>query len=373
MSLLATRLQNIRVRVPRFDDNMTRQKQYGALDFFAQQTLSPTGFVTPELRERAFGSIGNTVQIPVINYDEDVTVSNVRSCTIEDNDNESALCTVVFATYAVGFTMVPAQFQNNEITYQHDFDRKYEKVMRAMGIKLDQDALAALSTAKTQVYNDKLLYTVTGNVIKAPWDYREDLLGDLNPMMLANGFNRDIHIIGNTGLYSMVSKLAEHGFYNDVNKQLEYMDKIFHFSSQLVNEEGVFATGYAVEDGNVGILTRVDREAYRRARSTNGHEWDVVNVPLLNIEMGTHYYESVGDMSATSGAATADMTCAIKEHFGFSVDVAFVVKYNSAPATVPNPVMAFEVAQSTAANPYAKPVTVVNGETNPVFTKAVTA
>ena len=37
------------------------------------------------------------------------------------------------------------------------------------------------------------------------------------------------------------------------------------------------------------------------------------------------------------------MKCNIKEHYGFSVDIAFVVAYNSAPETVSNPVMKVEI------------------------------
>lgn len=87
MSLIATRLQNWRVQNPEFDRNMTRPCEYGALDFFIEQTNAANSIINPKLRERAFASMGNTVQIPVINYDGDVTVGNVRSCVIEDDEN----------------------------------------------------------------------------------------------------------------------------------------------------------------------------------------------------------------------------------------------------------------------------------------------
>ena len=74
MSLVATRLQNWRVENPEFDRNMTRPCEYGALDFFIEQTNAPTSIISQNLRDRAFASIGNTVQIPVINYDGDVQV-----------------------------------------------------------------------------------------------------------------------------------------------------------------------------------------------------------------------------------------------------------------------------------------------------------
>jgi len=84
--------------------------------------------------------------------------------------------------------------------------------------------------------------------------------------------------------------------------------------------------------------------------------------------VGLHYYESVGDQSAIAGDATADLTCAKKEYYGFSVDVAFVVAYNSAIATKANPIIKAAIAKG---NTYAQPVTVVNDATNPVNTKEV--
>ena len=113
MSLVATRLQNWRINNPELDRNMTRPSEYGALDFFIQQTDAPNSIISNELRERAFASIGNVVQVPVINYDGDVTVSNTRSCTIADDENTSALYTVTWTTYSVGFTMVPTLYMNN--------------------------------------------------------------------------------------------------------------------------------------------------------------------------------------------------------------------------------------------------------------------
>lgn len=371
MSLIATRVQNWRIANPAFDKNMTRPQEYGALDFFIQQTNAANSMLTPDLRERALRSIGNTLQIPVINYDDSVSVSNVRSCVIADNENTSALYTVVFATYSIGFTMVPAAYMNNEISYNHDWTRKIEKVTRALANALDIAAVAALEANKTQVFKDLLYYTQSGNDVQVPWDLREVVLSDANTMMRANDYPGLLHVIGNAGVDSMIRQLAKHGIYNDENKRMEYENKVVHYTNNIVNEAGKFATAYVVEDGNVGILTRVDREAVRRAKA-NDHEWDVVRLPYIDLPVGSHFYTSVGDQSAIAGAATADLTCAVKEHFGFSVDVAFIVAYNSDPAEIANPIMKLEIAQSNAANPVARPVTIVNGEENPVFTQSVT-
>lgn len=370
MSLVATRLQNWRVENPEFDRNMTRPCEYGALDFFIEQTDAQNSIISPHLRDRAFESIGNTVQIPVINYDGDVQVSNVRSCVIADDENTSALYTVVWATYAIGFTMVPAAYMNNEISYDHDFIRKMEKTTRALANALDQGAVAALEAAKTQVLKDKLNYQFAGNVIEVPTQMATEIMGDIDPIMRANCFPEMIHIVGNAGVDSLIRKLAQHDVYNDVNKRMEYANKVLHYTNNVVNEAGKNGTFFAVADGNVGVLTRVDREALRRTRA-NFHEWDVVRLPYIDLPVGSHYYTSVGDQSQIAGAATKDLTCALKEYFGFSVDVAFLVAYNSDPATVANPVIKAEIAARAENTPLGMPVYVTNDAETPIYTQTV--
>lgn len=359
MSLIATRLQNWRVENPNYDRNMARPCEYGALDFFAEQTNARNSIITPNLRDRAFASMGNTVQIPVINYDENVQVSNVRTCVIADNENTSALVTVVFATYYVGFTMVPAAYMNNEISYMHDFNRKMEKVSRAMANALDKGAVAALEASKTQVFKTLLNYTQNANTIQVPKQMASEILGDVNPIMRANCYPEYIHIIGNAGIDSLIRKLAQHGIYNDVNKRMEYENKVIHYTNNVVDEAGKMGTFFAVADGNVGILTRVDREALR-GTTANFHEWGVTRLPYVDIPVGFHYYTAVGDQSQIMGAATVDLTCAVKEYFSFSIDVAFMVAYNSNPEDVANPIIKAEIEAPAANTPLGMPVYVTN-------------
>lgn len=372
MSLIATRLQDWRVANPQFDRNMTRPCEYGALDFFVQQTGASNSIISSEVRNKAFNSMGNTVQIPVIKADENVQVSNVRSCVIVDNENTSALYTIVWATYSVGFTMVPALYLNNEIGYQQDFNRKLEKVSRAMADALDRGAVAALEAKKTQVFKDALYYPVVGNSVQASWDMREGVLSDINTMMRANCYPGQIHVIGNAGVDSMLRKLAQHALYNDQNKRMEFEDKIVHFTNNVTNEDGKFGTFFSVVDGNVAVLTRVDRESLLRSKYGE-HEWDQVRLPFIDLPVGSHYYTSVGDQSGVAGDASADMTCNGKEHFGFSVDVAFIVAYNSNEATIANPIIKTEIGSPNAGtNPFATPVVISgNSAENPLYTTEV--
>jgi hypothetical protein len=136
-----------------------------------------------------------------------------------------------------------------------------------------------------------------------------------------------------------------------------------------VNESGIFASAFAVEDGNVGYVTRNGRENIAGTR-LNDNESDIVNMPFINIPMDTYYYKGKGDQSAIHGAATEDIKCGVKEYYGFELDIAFLTSYNSNPDVVANPIMKFNILNGNT-NPIAKPVTIVNGQTNPVFTKPV--
>ena len=342
MSLLATRMQKLRLLNPTFDSNMTRPCEYGALDFFVSQSDSGRSFVNPALAEAAMNSIGRTLEMPVIDYDAGVTVSNVRTCTIADQDNVSALYTVVFSTFGVGFTMVPSLHMNNDISYDHDFNRKMEKVIRALADALDVAAVATLAANRTQVFKDVLDYPVAGDTINADENSRFDILGDIDPIMRANCYPGQLHIVGNAGIDSLIRKLGQLGNQNAINKVLEYAGKTLHYTNNVLNETGKYATGYAVEDGNVGYLTRSGREYLRRLR-IDTHEFDIVRMPLINLPVDTHYYRSLGDQSAVAGESSADMICNEKEYFGMELDIAFMVKYNSDPTTIAQPIIKFDI------------------------------
>lgn len=387
MSLVATRIQNIRAN-SNLDKYEIRGSRYGAFDCFVEQTNSPMSMVSDELKAKARGSIGAPkLQVPVINYDSGVTISNSRSTTISDDENTSAFVEVTFATYSFGFTMVPSLYMNNEIGYQKDFEKKLMKYIYALGKALDSAALTALDSAKTQAIANPLLYSFDSTgatptfILSANWNQRENILGDLGVMAGSNDFFDQMHIIGDAGLQSMVQKLAQKDIYNAVNKRNEYADKVFHFSNSIAPKENVYAQGFAVNEGSLGVLTRFERECLNGTTARTGHEWGIATLPVLNIQCGTYYYESVGDYSAIAGAASADMDRVMKEHYGFAVDVAFITSYNSHPAAtgsgssavpaLPSPVIKFEVGSVGAV--YGETVVVANTTTTPVNTKEVSS
>ena len=370
MSIVNTRIQNTREN-SNLDKNELRPSRYGGLNLFMAQTNAPGGILTPEIITKAESSIGSTLETPVIDFDGTITIGNTRTATIADSENTSRMYAISFATYAWGFTSVPSLFMNNEISMQADFERKFNKYLYKLGEVLDAAAISALAAAKSQVFADLLTYSNVGNAVITPWRMRENIIGDINPIMAANDHFGGINLVGNGGLESIINKLAQKAVYNESNQTLQYADKMLYYTPRIANATGEFANLYAVMDGSVGILTRFEREALLGTETADGHAWGIDTLPMLNFPIGTYYYESVGDFNAIAGAASADMTRARKEHFGFAIDVAFVTPFNSAPSTIANPIMKYTIMSETDADKLQ--IIVANPVTNPVNTQEVSA
>jgi len=161
-------------------------------------------------------------------------------------------------------------------------------------------------------------------------------------MMASNDFYQPRHIVGEAGLLSQFLELQEQGLYNDQNRAIQWADKELHFTNRITNAANKVATGYVVNEGSVGFVSRVDRDSLLRHTTSSGYDWNVVTLPGLPMPVGVMYYETAADKSALH-AGTADMTATKVEAYSFSVDVAFITAYNSAAATLASPILKFDI------------------------------
>ena len=347
MSLVATLSQEFRVNSPNFDRFEFRIEEAGAFDTFVRQSNSNQSFITDELKNRAFASIGHTLKVPAINY-KDVTIRTTRPVTIAADENTSAFYTVTFSTLAYGFKMYPTLFHNNDIGYQKDFNKKMEAMIVKMIATLEGQALTALDAAKTQVLGSTPpALTWASNVLSETGITKlQDsyILADLKPAMKSNQFmSLGLDIVGNYGLNSILNRMENFGEFNQENKTLQFNGNRFAFSDNITNATGKDATGYAVADGHLGVLTRVERDSLYRTRSATGHEWDTIVLPGVGLEVGTYYYEEVAAATTVAGSASADMERTMAQVFDFAFDVAFVTAYNSDRTTIPSGIIKFDI------------------------------
>lgn len=347
MSLVNTRMQSLRAQYPsNLDKNEIRASKYSAWDFFQADGNSPASVLPAATRAIIKNSFGNTVTIPVLDAD-DVTIGNVRSCTIADSENTSNLVTLTFATYAFGFTMSPARYKNNDVGYQADFDRKLQKYILKFASTLDVAAIAVLETYKNQLATGLTdYYSLSGGALQISQANKNDFYNNLEAIMRTMDFYGKTHIVGSTSSQPLVSRLNAQGEGNSTNEKFQLGGYQWWLTNRIANAGGIQSTGYAVQEGSVAVENRNDPDAQMKSSVGGGmREWDEVSVPIVNLTMGSFYTEDCADRSSLD-ASTSGLTRSKLEGYEWSTDLCFVTAYNSDIANRYNPIQKFQISAS---------------------------
>lgn len=348
MSLVLTLMQPLRTQYQgTLDKNELRPSRYGAWDFYKQDSARAGGVIDADMRAKIKASFGNSVVVPVIDS-RTVTIGNVRSCTIADDENTSKLVTITFVTYAFAFTMYPAQYYNNDIKYQTDFTTKMKLYTNKLAATLDSAAIANLEANKNTFWTGVSgnPYTQSGDALQVSQAQKNDYYNNLESIMATMDYYGPLHIVSSTSGAPLVRRLAEQGAANSTNEQWQITPYDFHFTNRIPNAGGIQSTQYVVQEGSVGVETRVDPDALAGHAIGTQMKWDKVNVPLpggSSIEMGSFYREDCSDASALQ-TGTSGLTRTKREGWEFSVDVAFVNTYSSAPSSQYRPILKTEIS-----------------------------
>jgi hypothetical protein len=334
-------MQNMRVKTPA-DKWETRKSRHGSMQAFMRQTESPSGILSQDIQNQALASVGNTLEFSVFDFNSGISIGNTREAIIVDAENTSRMVAVTFTDYSSGFTITPAAFKNNEESIQRDFENKFNALDIKMSESVNAAARAALESNKTKVFEQTLLYTELADVLVAQYAQKDNVLGDLNVIMAANDFYGELFVVANSGFESLVKNLRENRQFNSQNKDEQWNDKLWMWDNKLVNGEGKYATAFAIQEDSIGMLFQHERESLVRRRTADGHEWDMAVMPS-GLPISTYYYESVADYSGIAGDATADMTRAYKEHYGFAIGVGYVTAYISDTANRSTPIMKVQI------------------------------
>jgi hypothetical protein len=350
MSLIATILQPIRANYPsNLDRDELRRTRNGLLYAAIDMTKSPMSIISADLQRKAAESEGLALSVPVMTKG-DVTITNVRSCTITDPQSASALVNVIWKTAVLNVTMVPVQYTNNLIGYQADLGKKIADKVEALKSYIETDIDTALNTNKTQVYGSTIPttdYTISGGAIQVPNDDKY-FLNNVGAINFADDFfAAETYFLASPNLMPYVTRYYNQGAANSENTQFQFQDKNFGYSNRVVVAAGKIATAYFMPDGTLGFLTRIDKTARAGVKSTDGTEWDVEQLPGLPFPVGVQYKSTCADKSALDGSLTAHLTATLEEKWQFSVDYAILTPYNSDPATKAGAIRKIELVPST--------------------------
>lgn len=347
--LLETYLQDIRGLYPNgFDRNEWRFTKSGLLTAVKEMSDSPLSIITDDIRKKALESEGRALKVPVIKQGE-LTVTNARTCTIGNYENESALVTVNWTTLVVNISMVKAQYAKNEITYLQDLNKKLLLVKEAFTKAMEQAIYARLELAKATAaqYNSSLVgvgnkYPFVADAMQVSVADQPYFFNDLEVILNEDDFHAPLlHVLGSTTLQSYVRHWANQGGGNYENLQYQFDGKSFRYSNRVINGSGVRATGYVMPDGSIGLLTRNNIDAVQGNKTSDGTLWETAFIDGFPFEVGVMYKSTCADKSALNGTGLEHLTATMVEQWQFSIDFGLVTPYQSDPAR-PQPIKKFE-------------------------------
>lgn len=349
MSLILTRTQPLRAKYSgEFDKNEYRRSRYGAFDAFVMDTNSSQSILSQEVKDYATNSFGNKVVMPVIDAD-DVTISNVRSCTWAKSENTSKLVELTFATVSFGFRMYPSQHENNDVSYQQDFDKKLEKYLLKLAAHLDTLAISTLNANKNVVWGDDVtaIYPQVGDAMQVAAAGQDDFYNQLSAIFETMDFYGNVHVVANTLHQPIVRRYINQGAGNDTNLAFQFAGYEYHYSNRVANRQvgdnPAKSTLFAYPEGTLAFLNRNDPDSKAGRTAGDGTQWSEVTLPIVNLVMGSSYKSKCDNVATDLGGENvAGLTASMVEEFSFHTDICFVTAYNSNPATKSGPILKSE-------------------------------
>lgn len=319
-----------------FDKNELRMPSVGAWDCYVKN--SPLFFQPDVVSKIKMSDESVPVKVPAIDatpYDS-ISIRNVRSCTSPLDDGTSRLITLNFETIVFSIQMVKAQYGNNYISYQQDFNRKLrEKIFKTMKI-LNARALTNLEANKN-VFDDVIddFYTVTSNDIQVPLAGHDDFYNQLSAIMGAIDYDAsNVDIIADWQQKPIVSRYTNQGAGNQTNLQFQFGPYNYYFSNGITTGSNKSVL-YAAVPGNFGVETRVDPTSKMRDSISESEYWDVITLPILGIEAGVRYSKACADRSAIQSQLTSTPV----ESFEFSFDITYANSLVSSTSTMYAPIL----------------------------------
>ena len=334
MSIAATRLDEYRLDYSKsnYDAAELRGSMYGAYETFKADTpLLIPGYADLIANRQA---AVRTISIPVINRKESWNAASTRTCSALTGENTSAYVTPTWTTLKDGFSMMKAQYYNNYIDYQADFNNKMKQMQDSILRTLDTAGYTHLNTNRTATNDaDGNPYTVTANSMIVPAADNDLFLNELGAIMVTNDFSdAGVNIVSSPRFANALTKYGKaQGAANDENLVFQYPGFSFKTSNRVTITSSAYRdTLYAVPQGNLGFLSWVDPDADHGHESSDGKIWSKQFLPMLGIDVGL-LFQSTCSAGTTAYGTGYDAT--LTESFAFSFDYSFVSAYNSATGT----------------------------------------
>lgn len=301
MAIIDLLLQESRGVYPStLDWEALRQQQYGWLDI-AKESMLPN-MVNKTLVEQSWGR--PAVKIPVMGKNKPTVQDGGMDCNFGDLAANAEYVTVTFVEKFVEIDMIPAETDQNQLTYEQVFAQKMRDAEEALADYLELAIHNTVDTAKATTYNSAFVgvgkrYPLAGDALQVSDTLSQRFFNDARSIMLADDYqNRNLNVIGDAQLPSYVSFWGNQGGANNTNLAFQFQDYNFKASRTTVTSGGTTnSTGFIIPDNSVAYISRVDGDSRRGETSGTGIEWSTFNSAFLGIDLMVKYKSDCADVT----------------------------------------------------------------------------
>lgn len=345
MSLIATKLQPYIVQNAQLDKNEHRSSLTGVTKAFLESTpVSPFAGELQSVMEKA-SSVD--VKMPVLPYSTPTIADTDWTCTIVPAERTSEFYVFTKAKRSFEFTMFPAQFGENYMSYERVLNANLKNHIDGIAKELELLGIATLEANKNQFWTGIApdFYAQVANDIQVPQAQKNDFYNNLSAMFMRMDFRGDIRILTNAYHMPTLSYAQAQGQANNTNLAFQFNNFQWKVSNSIPNAAGVQSTLYAYEQGSLGIAFTQNPDALAGHSIADGFkEWSVQNIPVEGIgtlPMSVYYQSDCANGNATTGRT--DLTATKVESWKFMIQPTFATIYNSDLATRYNPILKAEI------------------------------
>jgi len=210
-----------------------------------------------------------------------------------------------------------------------------------------------LEIDKTQVMNSPFIGAgqkygaLVGDAIEVTNAQKSLIFNDLSAIMSQDDFYGGYNVLGSQTLKSTVAQYANQGAANSTNTMFQFGDYSFGYSNRATVGATKESTFYAMPKGTLATMNRNEPDAIAGSVINSDNYFETVMVPIVDLEMGVHYFKECANNSGINGGSgAAGFTASVKETFIWSTDVCFVTAYNRDIATLPSAIFKGEISAS---------------------------
>ncbi len=339
MTLIATRLQEVRTEYPNgFDKFENRGQKYGLLRLAQQNAMMPQGIVSADLIEKAKQAWGNDLKIPALTPISSANGTGL-SCTFSDTVPISALVAVTFVSISNGFQMRPILNLENDITYAQTFANLYTNAMRSIAAAVDvlvdttltSNIAAAAEYASSYIGVGNKYGALTADKIQVTLAQQPLFFNDLLDILAADDLEDEVFdIVGSTNLRGTVKQIFSQGQGNSTNQsfQNDGNDWDFRFSNRVIPTPSTSNSSFfAMPKGAVAILSQNSPTNMAGYTAGDGKVWDTLFDPIVGVTLDTLFEDKCADLTSETG--NSKNTAEVLQGFQFAGHFALLTPYSN--------------------------------------------